>query len=80
MPVANESTTHVKKLIGEALQGIDKLATDRKPEVFFNGIDGTNLKVTVSIWIQNTDISSYEDTKNEILVRITNVLKDRKLI
>jgi small conductance mechanosensitive channel len=80
VPVANESTLLVKKLIQEALKGVDKLATDRAPEIFFNGIDGTNLKVTVSIWIKNTDIRSYEDTKNEILVRITNVLKDKKLI
>jgi len=80
VPAANESTMQIKNLIEEALKGIDNLAADNAPEIFFNGIDGTNLKVTVTCWIKNTDIRTYENTKNEILVRITNVLKQGKLI
>jgi small conductance mechanosensitive channel len=80
VPVANENTMQIKQLIEDALKGMDKLAQDKSPQIYFNGIDGTNLKVTVTNWIKNEDIRDFESTKNEILVRITNVLKNNKLI
>jgi small conductance mechanosensitive channel len=80
VPVANESTLEIKKLVDDALKGMDKLATDKSPQIYFNGIDGTNLKVTVTVWIQNEDLRDFESTKNEIFIRITNVLKNNKLI
>lgn len=78
--IANENTLQLKNLVEDALKGMDKLAKDKSPRVYFNGIDGANLKVTVTCWIKNEDIRDFELTKNEILVRITNVLKNNKLI
>jgi small conductance mechanosensitive channel len=80
VPVANENTLQLKNLIEEALKGMDKLATDKSPQIYFNGIDGANLKVTVTCWIKNDNILDFESTKNDILVRITNVLKKNNLI
>lgn len=80
VPIANENTLQIKQLVEDALKGMDKLATDKSPRIYFNGIDGTNLKVTVTCWIKNEDIRDFENAKNEILVRITTVLKNHKLI
>lgn len=80
VPVANESSLEIKRLITDALQNVDKLSPNRAPAVYFTNIDGANLKVTVSCWIVNEDVRNFENTKNEIIMKITTVLKDSKLI
>ncbi|MBW8684418.1 mechanosensitive ion channel family protein [Chitinophaga rhizophila] len=77
---ANENTLGIKQLIREALKEVDNLSTTHEPDVYFTNIDGANLKVTVSCWIINQDIRTFESTKNEIIMKITAVLKDSKLI
>ncbi|TWV99738.1 mechanosensitive ion channel family protein [Chitinophaga pinensis] len=80
VPAANENTPQIKQLIATALKDVDNLSESREPDIWFSNIDGANLKVTVSSWIVNKDIRTFENTKNEIIIKITTVLKDSKLI
>lgn len=80
VPAVHESTLQVKQLITDALKDVDNLSENREPAVYFSNIDGANLKLTVSCWIINKDIRTFENTKNEIIIKITTVLKDGKLI
>jgi len=80
VPAANESTPQIKQLIATALKDVENLSESREPDIWFSNIDGANLKVTVSSWIVNKDIRTFENTKNEIIIKITTVLKDSKLI
>jgi small conductance mechanosensitive channel len=78
--VANENTMEIKRLISDALKGVDNLSENQAAAIYFTNIDGANLKVMVSCWIVNKDIRTFESTKNEIIMKITTVLKDSKLI
>lgn len=80
VPVANENTLNIKRLIGEALKDVDNISKSREPDIYFTNIDGANLKVTVSCWLVNEDVRLFETTKNEVIMKITAVLKDNKLI
>ncbi|SHN01989.1 mechanosensitive ion channel family protein [Chitinophaga sp. CF418] len=80
VPAVHESALEIRRLVADALKGVDKLPEHKTPEVYFTNIDGANLKVTVSCWIVNGDIRSFENTKNEIIMKITTVLKNNKLI
>ena len=78
--MTNESTPKIRELVAEALNGVENISEERKPEIYFNGIDGTNLKVTVTCWVKNADIKTYENTKNEILSKISSVLTGNKFV
>lgn len=80
VPAVHDSTLQIKQLITAALKDVDNLSEKQEPAVYFSNIDGANLKVTVSCWIINQDIRTFENTKNEIIIKITTVLKDGKLI
>lgn len=80
VPAVHESTLEIKRLVTDALKNVENLCDNKPPNVYFTNIDGANLKVTVSVWIVNQDIRTFESTKNEIIVTITTVLKDNKLI
>lgn len=80
VPATNESALEIRRLVTDALKDVDNLCRDKTPDVYFTNIDGANLKVTVSSWIVNEDIRTFENTKNEIITKITTVLKNNKLI
>jgi small conductance mechanosensitive channel len=80
VPVSNEQTLEIRRLVTDAIKEVNNISENRPPNVYFTNIDGTNLKVTVSCWIVNKDIGTFENTKNEIIMKITTVLKDSKLI
>jgi small conductance mechanosensitive channel len=80
IPAANENTLKIEQLVARSLEGMEDLAGDQKPSIFFTTIDGANLKVTVTLWIKNTDIITFEKAQNEAIRRITTVLRDNKLI
>ncbi|MVT11097.1 mechanosensitive ion channel family protein [Chitinophaga tropicalis] len=80
IPAANENTLRIKELVCKAITGTENLYTDREPDVFFSNIDGVNIKVTLICWIENKDIRTFESTRNELIMKITTVLRDNKLI
>ena len=80
VPAVHESALEIQRLVREALKGVENLTENKTPEVYFSNIDGANLKVTVACWIVNEDIRTFENTKNEIIMKITTVLKNNKLI
>jgi len=80
VPAAHESAFEIQHLVAEALKGVNNLTENKPPEVYFTNIDGTNLKVSVACWVVNEDIRTFEDTKTEIITKITTVLKNNKLI
>lgn len=80
VPAVHESALEIKRLVSDALKDVENLCRNRTADVNFTNIDGANLKVTVSCWIVNKDIRTFESTKNEIIMKITSVLKDSKLI
>lgn len=80
VPAVHESALEIKRLVTDALKDVDNLCRNKTADVYFTNIDGANLKVTVSCWIVNKDIRTFEATKNEIIMKITTVLKDSKLI
>lgn len=80
VPAVHENTLEIKRLINDALKDVENICNNKPPYVYFSNIDGANLKVTVSAWVVNQDIRTFESTKNEIIVKITTVLKENKLI
>ncbi|MCF6406689.1 mechanosensitive ion channel family protein [Chitinophaga filiformis] len=80
VPAAHESTLEIQRLVNEALRSVENLTEHKTPEVYFTNIDGANLKVTVAAWVVNRDIRTFEKTKNEMIMKITTVLKNNKLI
>lgn len=80
VPAVHEHSLEIKRLVTDALRGVENLSRNKIPDVYFTNIDGTNLKVTVASWIVNEDIRTFENTKNEIIMKITAVLKDNALI
>lgn len=80
IPAVNENTLKIEQLISQALNGMENLGRDQHPSVFFTTIDGANLKVTVTCWINNKDIITFQQTQDEVIRRITTVLRDNKMI
>lgn len=80
VPVSNENTLRIKELICSAIKGTENLHDERHPDVFFTNIDGVNLKTTLICWIDNKDIRTFESTKNELIMKISTVLRDNKLL
>jgi len=80
VPAVHESALEIQHLVTTALKDVDNLTNNKPPEVYFTNIDGANIKVTVACWVVNEDIRTFEDTKTQLIMKITAVLKNNKLI
>lgn len=75
-PVLNE--------IIDTIRGISSreelLDDDRPPEVFFSGIEGTNLKLTITLWIDNNHISAYNAARHRLITQVLDALRGKQLL
>lgn len=52
----------------------------KKPDVFFESIEGTNIKVNVTLWTENDTIESFIRIKSQAIGRTLDALRDKQLL
>ncbi|WP_341836094.1 mechanosensitive ion channel domain-containing protein [Chitinophaga pollutisoli] len=58
-----------------------KTGTVRKaPEVWFENIEGTNLKLLVTLWISNRTDVSFNKSRHQLILRLLDALRQKQLL
>lgn len=52
----------------------------KAPEVFFENIEGTNLKLLVSLWISNSKESSFNQARHRLITQVLDALRQKQLL
>jgi small conductance mechanosensitive channel len=79
-PINNEQTGHARDLIQRELADLPHIATHKPCNVLFSNIDGANIKITVSCWVNNENVDIYDETMHAIIKEVIAVLKENKLV
>jgi small conductance mechanosensitive channel len=79
-PINNEQTTYAQGLIQRTLEDLPNIASYKPCNVLFSNIDGANVKITVSCWVNNEDVNIYDQTMHVIIKDVIAVLKENKLV
>lgn len=79
-PISSQQTTYARELIQRALADLPHIAAYKPCKVLFSNIDGANVKITVSCWVNNEDVNNYDETMHAIIQDVMAVLKDNKLV
>jgi len=79
-PITNAETEKLQDSLQTSLKDAPHISSHRPIEVLYSGIDGANIKITVTCWVNNDDINNYDIAMHAIITQVTNLLKERKLI
>ncbi len=79
-PITHEQTSQLQDNLQGSLTNLAHIATHRPVEVLYSGIDGANIKITVTCWVKNDDVNNYDLALHGIITQVTNTLKERKMI
>ncbi|RPD39660.1 mechanosensitive ion channel family protein [Chitinophaga barathri] len=52
----------------------------KAPEVFFENIEGNNLKLLVSLWISNSRESSFNQARHRLITQVLDALRQKQLL
>jgi small conductance mechanosensitive channel len=73
LPLAQDHTAFAQDL-AVSLTKLPGMAAYKPPEVLFDNIDGANVKLVVSCWVNNEDIHTGELARHAIIARIIQIL------
>lgn len=79
-PINNEQNAYTRDLIQRTMEGLPNIAAHKPCNVLFSGIDGANVKITVTCWVNNLDVNVYDQTLHEIVKDVIAVLKENKMV
>jgi small-conductance mechanosensitive channel len=52
----------------------------KAPEVFFENIEGNNLRLLVSVWISNSRESSFNQARHRLITQVLDALRQKQLL
>jgi small-conductance mechanosensitive channel len=52
----------------------------KAPEVFFENIEGNNLKLMVSLWISNSKDNSFNQARHRLITQVLDALRQKQLL
>ncbi len=52
----------------------------KAPEVFFENIEGNNLKLMVSLWISNSKDNSFNQARHRPITQVLDALRQKQLL
>ncbi|MGX5819198.1 mechanosensitive ion channel family protein [Chitinophaga lutea] len=70
-PVLEEMTEVVRQAIP---------VSERDPEVWFVNIEGTNLKLMVTAWVDNNTAESYNEARHRLIMAVLDALRGKQLL
>jgi small conductance mechanosensitive channel len=79
-PINNDQTMLIQGTILRSVEGLPHIVSYKPCTVLFSNIDGANVKVTVSCWINNDDVTAYDTTLNAIVTEVMAVLRQNKMV
>lgn len=68
------------------LNDLTRMLTDsvadlsQEPDIFFENIEGANLKVTITLWINNNDLDAYNKARHEMIRKVLDTLREQKIL
>ena len=75
-PVLEEIISTIRTITGEE----ELLDEDRAPEVYFSSIEGNNLKLTITLWIDNNQLSAYNAARHRLITHVLDALRGKHLL
>lgn len=75
-PVLDEIIQTIRNITDEE----ELLDEDRPPEVYFANIEGTNLQLTITLWIDNNQLSAYNEARHRLITRVLDALRGKQLL
>ena len=75
-PVLNEIIDTIRNIPGKE----ELLDEDRPPEVYFSNIEGNNLKLTITLWIDNHQLSAYNAARHRLITQVLDALRGKHLL
>lgn len=79
-PINNEQTVYARELIRRTLTDLPHIAAYKPCKVLFSNIDGANVKITISCWVNNEDVNFFDETIDTIINDVISLLKENKLV
>jgi len=70
----------VKQRLVDELKKLPYLKKDRPVEFYFSGVDGTNLKTDISVWILSHEAPGFQAARHEVLEIAVNQFKQSGII
>lgn len=78
IPFNKEPALALKELTATLMESIRDLS--QEPDIYFENIEGTNLKVTVTLWISNGSIDTYNKARHEMISQVLETLRERQIL
>lgn len=78
IPYNKEPTLVLKDLIETITGSISNIS--REPDIYFENIEGANLKVTITLWIDNNSIDAYNKARHEMISNVLDTLREKKIL
>lgn len=75
----NKEPALVLKELNETLNNSIK-DLGKKPDIYFENIEGANIKVMITLWVGNDTIESFNKIRSEAISRVLDALRDKKIL
>lgn len=80
VPLQKNDPQKVIQDLQDAIRDDANLSKEKPPQVVFTDIDGTNLKVQINIWAQDSSVEAIRQVRHDAVMKVTNVLKSAELL
>lgn len=67
--------TELRETLDTSIKDLSK-----KPDIYFESIEGANIKVVITLWTENDTIESFNKIRSEAISRVLDALRDKKLL
>lgn len=78
IPYNKEPAVVLKELTEMLTTSVSDLS--QAPDIFFENIEGTNLKVSITLWISSNSIDVYNKARHEMISHVLDALRERKIL